>query len=235
MRQKVILVRLICMIKALKLIIIHALRVNFNIFSIWEFIYLNFASEHVDGDYREGNVIIPYPNCEFDFKKGSIIKLKAPLALGIPSMRNSKKISYLFMNENAKIIVNNNTSIIDGYDIQIHKEGLLEMDSFHSNTGLEVSCGNHIKLEGEVTCGRHVRIKDFNGHYVSYNKYPISAPIFIHNHTWLCTGSNVGPGVTIGEGSVIADNSNVICNIPIGSFCSGNPAVVVAENIEFKI
>lgn len=223
------------MMKLLKLIFVHALRVRFNVGSIWNFIYLNFISTHVKGDYKKGNILIPYPNCVFDLRKDSLIELNAPFIIGMPSIKKSKKASYLFMNEGASFLVHKESSIVDGCDIQIHRNAIFEIDLFHSNTGLEVSCGNHVKLEGEVTCGRHVRIKDYNGHYVSYHKYPISSPIYIKNHTWLCTGCTVGPGVTINEGAVVADNTNVVEDVPAKTFCSGNPAVVLENNIEFKI
>ena len=223
------------MIVILKLILVHAIRVRFNMKSVISFIYLNFFSKHVVNDVKKKIVIYPYPNCVFDLRDGSTILLEAPLKLGIPSIKNSKKSSYLFMDVNAIFKVKDESSIIDNYDIQIQKDAVLDMGHFHSNTGLEISCGEKIVLEGEVTCGRHVRIKDFNGHFVSYTKYPKSAPICIKNHTWLCTGSVIGPGVTVGEGAVISDNTIVIDNVPPKTFNSGNPSKVIVSNIEFKI
>ena len=40
-------------------------------------------------------------------------------------------------------------------------------------------------------------------------------------------------GVTIGDGAVIAGNSVVTSNVPAHSMASGNPAKVVAENINW--
>ena len=120
-------------------------------------------------------------------------------------------------------------------DIQIHKNGNLTVDDFHSNIGLEISCGEQIRLVGDVTAGRHVRLKDYNGHEVSYERYPRSNPIVIEDHVWICTSASINPGVHIQSGSVIADNANVITNIPAKAFVQGNPAVVIADGITFKM
>ena len=213
----------------------HAKRVGFNIPSLMQFIYYNFLSKQVKGKLSAGALLFPYRNCIISVDKTASIILEGPLILGIPSMRGSKKHSYLSMKENSKLIVHKSCRLVDGADIQIHKNATWEMDDFHSNTGLEISCGLEIRMQGEVTGGRHVRLKDYNGHYVSYSGYPISASILIENHVWLCTGSTINPGVHICTGSVIGDNANVVSDVPTKTFCLGNPAQVIETNIEFKI
>ena len=41
------------------------------------------------------------------------------------------------------------------------------------------------------------------------------------------------PGVTIGEGSVIAANATVTKDVPPRSFVGGSPAKIIKENIEW--
>ena len=219
----------------LRQIVGHVRRVGCCPISIFQFIYYNYFSKHVRNNYRKDVLFIPYRRCRLKFCADSIIVLDGKLELGIPSSPKSNRFSYLYMKEKSKIIVHNNCSILDDFDIQIHKGGIWEIYSFHSNTGLEVSCGNTIEMKGDVTCGRHVRIKDFNGHYVSSPHYPLSAPILIDDHVWLCTGCTINPGVHVGSGSVIADNSNVVDDVEPYTFNQGNPSVIVDRNIEFKI
>ena len=200
---------------------------------IWKNIYYNFISKNIIRD--NNSYIYIFPHVIIQLSKESRIILKGTLHLGIPSIRNNKQVSKLLMNGNSEIIINNKCELLDGFDIQIHNNGTFQVENFHSNVNLEVSCGNSIRLEGEVTAGRHVHLKDFNGHFVSYDNYPISSPIRVENHVWLCTGCTISPGVTIHSGSVISDNSNVINDIPSDSFCQGNPASIVKNNIKFNI
>ena len=100
---------------------------------------------------------------------------------------------------------------------------------------MEISCGSQIRLVGDVSAGRHVRLKDFNGHEVSYSGYPRSKPIIIEDHVWICTGASINPGVHIQSGSVIADNANVTTNVPARAFVQGNPAEVITDEITFKM
>lgn len=52
---------------------------------------------------------------------------------------------------------------------------------------------------------------------------------------WLCTGCSITPGVTIGNGAVIADNANVISDIEPATFNQGNPSKKIKSNIFFSI
>ena len=157
------------------------------------------------------------------------------MLIGIPAVKGSKTSSRLVMQNSSCIEVKKRLELLEGCDIQMQKRGRLTVGQFHSNIGLEISCGSTINIQEEVIAGRHVRIKDFNGHIVSYEGYPVSAPVTIGNHTWLCTGCTINPGVTVGEGAVIADNSNVINDISPYSFNQGNPSVKVVDNVTFKI
>jgi putative colanic acid biosynthesis acetyltransferase WcaF len=46
-------------------------------------------------------------------------------------------------------------------------------------------------------------------------------PILIGDQVWVATDVFVAPGVTIGDGSVIAARSSVLCDIPAGMMCRG--------------
>lgn len=56
-------------------------------------------------------------------------------------------------------------------------------------------------------------------------------PILIGNEVWLTSDVFVGPGVTIGRGSIIGARSSVFTNMPEGMICLGTPAKPVKPRL----
>ncbi len=52
-------------------------------------------------------------------------------------------------------------------------------------------------------------------------------PVTIGNDVWICTGATIFPGVTIGDGSVIALGSVVTSDVPPDCLAAGVPAKVI--------
>lgn len=198
-------------------------------------IYYNYLSRKIKKGRDGCCFVLIYPHCKIELQKGAVIELKASLILGVPTIKGGSRESRLLMRNNALFIVNGPVEFSDGFDIQIQSKGKLILNKFHSNTDLEISCGATIQTNCEVFCGRHVRLKDYNGHLVTSELYPIKLPIKIEDHVWICTGSTINPGCVIGSGSVICDNSNVVNDVPINTLVQGNPARIIDRNINFKI
>lgn len=59
----------------------------------------------------------------------------------------------------------------------------------------------------------------------------IHSPICIDHHAWVCAEAFVGPGVTIGEGSVVAGRSVVMRDVDAWKVVGGNPAKVLKERV----
>lgn len=237
MQQKDILVELLINKYAMKIAdiktIIFAFRLyRYNLYATLRFINMNFIQKNI---HRKGGYIFIFPRVNCQIHQDATIEVFGNTFIGLPTVKGSNINSSFIMKEKSKLVVNKKCELLEGCDIQLHRNGLLVIDSFHSNIDLEISCGDNIKIGNEVTAGRHVRIKDFNGHNVSYEGYPTSAPISIGNHIWLCTGSCINPGVSIGNGAVVADNANVVSNIDPHTFNQGNPSQKIKSNIVFTI
>ena len=54
----------------------------------------------------------------------------------------------------------------------------------------------------------------------------LKPPITVHDEVWVCADAFVGPGVTIGEGSVVGARAVVVRDVPPWSVVAGNPASV---------
>ncbi len=57
----------------------------------------------------------------------------------------------------------------------------------------------------------------------------ITKPIVIGDGAWICADVFIGPGVTIGENTVVTAGSVVNKDLPPGMVCSGNPCVAVKK------
>ena len=59
-------------------------------------------------------------------------------------------------------------------------------------------------------------------------------PVIIGKDVWIGDKATILPGVTIGEGAVIAANSVVTKDVPAYSVVAGNPAKVIKTNEGIK-
>ncbi|MCL2597691.1 MAG: acyltransferase [Paludibacter sp.] len=67
---------------------------------------------------------------------------------------------------------------------------------------------------------------------LEYHKYiseSYVAPVFIKKNAWLAVNVTVLPGVTIGEGAIVAAGSIVNKNVPSNTLAAGIPAKVIRE------
>lgn len=69
-------------------------------------------------------------------------------------------------------------------------------------------------------------------HDISLSHHPlITAPITIEDQVWVAADAFIGPGVTLGQGSVIGARTVVFKNVDPWTVVRGNPAVFVKERI----
>ena len=59
----------------------------------------------------------------------------------------------------------------------------------------------------------------------------ISAPITIGSRAWICADVFVGPGVTVGEGTVVGARSSVFRDLPAWCVAVGNPAKPIRQRL----
>jgi maltose O-acetyltransferase len=98
-----------------------------------------------------------------------------------------------------------------------------------------------IQLMASVSIGNRVIINDgvtilTGTHDVNDEHFQLKTkPVVIGDYAWICTGALVLPGVTIGEGGVVAAGAVVTRDVPAYNVVAGNPARVVRANRSQKL
>ena len=104
------------------------------------------------------------------------------------------------------------------------------------------SIGTRVLLDGRlglevgksVTFGYECIIWTMNHDYNDLNFTVKGGPVKIGDYAWICSRSIVLPGITIGEGAVVASGAIVTKDVPPYSIVAGIPAKVVGQRKKMK-
>ena len=193
--------------------------------------------------FRDGKLLYTMPSAVFDIHKSAKIDLDIPFLFGTAPVKGMKMPTCLRMTPNTTLKVHNGPMtrygtgryrMCYGAYIEIINGGKLTIGQGAANVGLTIMCAKEVTIGNGVRIGRNVSIRDFNGaHVIISDTYVNHAPVKIEDHVWLCTGCTIMPGVTIGEGSVVAANAVVTRSVPPHSLVAGAPAKVIKSDIEW--
>lgn len=211
--------------------------------NIWtNFIKINLR-KRTNSSLKDGLIIYPRKNVVFDIHPSAKINIERSLIYGESPVKGMSLPSCLRMEANTTF--NLTEGVIDRYGegpyslkhgayIEIVNGGKLTISRGASNIGLTIMCAKEVHIGSGVRIGRNVSIRDWNGpHVIVSSTYRNHAPVYIGNHVWLCSGCTIMPGVTIGDGAVVAANSTVTKNVPSHALVGGSPAKIIKENIEW--
>lgn len=199
------------------------------------FLYFNFFCRHVKTDWTNNGFIYITPYSVIEFHIGSKLELHGPFMLGVKRFRKSKEETRLLLEKNAHMLVAERFCLGYGSNIEVFANAYLGIDNCGTNYNTTIICGKKIELKGRVSLGRDVSIRDTNAHIIAIEGYKVLRPVIIENHTWLCSGAVICPGVKIKEGAVVGACSYVIQNVPAHTLVSGHPAKVVMKDIAWKL
>ena len=215
---------------------------GFSIPAYIRFLRLN-SRKNTLSDFKAGHVIYTPAGTVFDIHPTAKIEINAPFVYGYHPVKGMRMPTCLKMTANTRLVINDGPltrygkgaySLKYGAYIEIINRGKLTIGQGAANVGLTIMCAKEVTIGNWVRIGRNVSIRDFNGGHVIVNDHYVThAPVRIEDHVWLCTGCTIMPGVTVGEGSVVAANSTVTKDVPPHSLVAGSPAKVIKENIEW--
>ena len=215
---------------------------GFNPFLWYNFVRINLR-KNTASDIKNDKIIYPMKGVVFDLHPNSKLILNAKVIFGNNPVRGFSLPTCLRMEANTVLEFKNGPitrygtgpyNLRYGAYIEVVNGGHLTIGEGAANVGLNIMCAKKITIGNGVRIGRNVSIRDWNGPHVIINStYRNHAPVQIGDHVWLCSGCSILPGVTIGEGAVVAANSTVTRDVPAHSLVGGSPAKIIKENIEW--
>ena len=210
--------------------------------SWYNFIRIN-CRKNTISDFKRGNVIYTMPSAVFDIHPSAKILISKGILFGNNPVKGLKMPTALRMEANTTLEIHDGPltrygkgpyNLRYGAYIEVVNGGKLTIGQGAANVSLTIMCAKEVTIGNGVRIGRNVSIRDWNGpHVILSSSYRHHAPVHIEDHVWLCTGCTIMPGVTVGEGSVVAANSTVTKDVPPRSLVAGSPAKVIKTDIEW--
>lgn len=184
----------------------------------------------------KGYMLLPSSYCCVEIEKGSNLHLNGLMILGWKKFPKSRLESRLLINKGGTLNVFGDVKFGYGCDIEVFPNAtLICKGGVATNINTTIICAEKVEIGRDVIIGRNVTIRDNNGnHYINRAGYKNSRPIIIGDKAWLGEGCTIMPGVKIGDGAIIGAHAFVTSNVPAHAIVSGNPAVVVDEDVLWK-
>jgi acetyltransferase-like isoleucine patch superfamily enzyme len=141
--------------------------------------------------------------------------------------------STLKIDDGAELIVHGDFSFRTGAFISVNKRAKLEIGSGRTNTDVDITCFQSIKIGNHVFISKGVIIRDSDSHSVERAGYIETKPIAICDDVWIGMRAIIMKGVTLGEGSIVAAGAVVTHDVPPHSTVGGIPARIIRENVSW--
>ncbi|PXA03110.1 acyltransferase [Coraliomargarita sinensis] len=98
--------------------------------------------------------------------------------------------------------------------------------------GINISDGTVFAPEVVVLSSTHRYQQD---KYLPYDEFDEFRPVSIGKGVWIGYRAMVAPGVTIGDGAIVAMGAVVTRDVPAGAIVGGNPAKIIKQRDEQEI
>ncbi|GEP89453.1 transferase hexapeptide (six repeat-containing protein) [Chitinophaga terrae (ex Kim and Jung 2007)] len=108
---------------------------------------------------------------------------------------------------------------------KIDKTSHLKSDSY-------IDCSGGVTIGRYFHCGKGLTIFSSShnyecGDFIPYDNVTIERPVVIKDFVWSGANVTIIPGITIGEGAVLATNAVITKDVPDYAVVGGNPAVIL--------
>lgn len=170
-------------------------------------------------------------NCILDFGRNSSLEIEGSLTLSDASYFNNRRSSIIIVKQNGRFITRNGC-VYYGASIKINDNAEFIIGKSFINADCKIDCSRKIVIGNDVAISYDFCAMDSNAHELNGKRK--TAEIHICDHVWIGSRVTVLPGVTIGEGAVVASNTLVNKDVPPHTLVGGIPAKILKENVDWK-
>jgi len=141
----------------------------------------------------------------------------------------------LFLGKGAEIHVGNNVLLERKVRISLGDNARVYIgDNSYLGDYTNVLAVEEVRIGRDCAISWHVLFMDTSSHPLGFaGEIPKTkvAPIRVEDHVWIGCRAVILKGVTVGEGSIIANNAVVTKDVPPRTMVAGNPARVIKEDV----
>lgn len=171
---------------------------------------------------------------DIDKKNTSLFSTKGRII--VEPWFGKKNRSFITLNHNSNLIMNNDFIIGDGVKFYIDTNARLVIHGKNKESASGITASSTVMVKESVEIGEdsiiawNTFITDCDWHGVENKKS--THPTKIGSHTWLGVGSIILKNVTLGTNTIVTSNSVVLSGKYENQvMLSGNPAQIVNKNI----
>lgn len=129
------------------------------------------------------------------------------------------------------LYIGHNVTVLNGFQFG-HSEGLILHDNIVLGANVFINAHGGVEIKSGTITGPDVMIFSVNHIYDTMDVLPFAEelslkPVVIEENCWIGARAFICPGVTIGEGCVVAAGSVVTRSFPPCSVIGGNPAKLI--------
>lgn len=177
--------------------------------------------------------LIIYPNVRCRLGAAATVEGRGRLLFGCRWPLGRYYPSLLRLAKGACIQVTGPISVFTNASVSVNEGASLLLGSGYVNEGVTLDCFNRISIGHNVVISKNVTIRDDDNHEINQGRNGTPS-IIIGNRVWIGLNAIILPGVTIGDGAVIAAGAVVTRDVPPRCLAAGVPAKVKKTDISWK-
>lgn len=202
----------------------HKIKWLINNVDVIQYLKYNYFAKNVVRS--KDTFIYPMKGAKLDVNSTAKLELNGDLYVGANLFRGSKRETYLMLNDNAKLVIEDETKFNYGCFVQVHKNALMTIGGAIINTDSVIIAQKEIRMGKDVIMGRMVTIFDSDFHPIyddEGNRTNPARKVEIGNHVWIGIKATVLKGAKIKEGAVISANALVAGIVKANTMYSALP------------
>jgi acetyltransferase-like isoleucine patch superfamily enzyme len=158
------------------------------------------------------------------------------LGFGLASFTGSP--CYVRLGPGARLAVEGTVQLLRATRIYVAQDARLDIgDGTYLNDSATVVCTGQTRIGRRCAISLNTAILDGNIHELKINgrSRPRVQDIAVGDDVWIGLGATLLPGVKVGDRAVIGAGSVVTSDVPSQAVAAGNPARVIAHDVEWAL